>query len=362
MGKDYYKILGIAKGATDDDIKKAYRKMALKFHPDKNKSPGAEEKFKEIAEAYDVLSDPNKRQIFDQYGEEGLKGAGGPGPNMSGGGQGGSYTYTFQGDPREMFQMFFGGDGADPFGGSGGLGGMFSMFGGGGGGGNTRIFTTRRMAGGDDMMDFDDGGGNDIYASFGGHHTRRGQQRQDPPVVHDLPVSLEDLLHGITKKMKITRRVASADGQSVQSEDKIVSIDIKPGWKAGTKITFEREGDQLPGKIPADVVFVIRDKPHQLLTRDGSDVKYRAKIGLREALVGTVVNVPTIDGRKIPLKMTDAVIKPGTVRRIYGEGLPLPKQPTKRGDLVVEFDIEFPDHLSPSVRNKIADLLPARRT
>lgn len=296
MGKDYYKILGVSKGASDDEIKKAYRKMALKFHPDKNKSPGAEEKFKEIAEAYDVLSDANKRQIFDQYGEEGLKGGvGGPGPNMSAGGgmpgQGGTYTYTFQGDPREMFRMFFGDDGADPLGGgsAGGMGGIFSMFGGGNGGsGGPRIFTTtsRKMGGGgvDNMMDFEDSDdGTNIYRSGGfGGGVRRGQKRQDPAIVHDLPVSLEDLLHGVTKKMKITRRVASADGQSIQTEDKIVSIDVKPGWKAGTRITFEREGDQLPGMIPADVVFVIRDKPHPQFKRDGADVKYCAKIGLRE--------------------------------------------------------------------------------
>ena len=74
MGKDYYKSLGLSRGASEEDIKKAYKKMALKFHPDKNKTPGAEEKFKEIAEAYEVLSDPKKRQVFDQYGEEGLKG------------------------------------------------------------------------------------------------------------------------------------------------------------------------------------------------------------------------------------------------------------------------------------------------
>lgn len=74
MGKDYYKTLGIQKGATDDDIKKAYRKLALKFHPDKNKSPGAEDRFKEIAEAYEVLSDKKKREVYDRYGEEGLKG------------------------------------------------------------------------------------------------------------------------------------------------------------------------------------------------------------------------------------------------------------------------------------------------
>ena len=98
MGKDYYKILGIAKNASEDDIKKAYRKLALKYHPDKNKSSGAEEKFKEIAEAYEVLSDKKKRDIYDQVGEEGLKGgvpgggSGGSGPTGAPGG--GTYTYT----------------------------------------------------------------------------------------------------------------------------------------------------------------------------------------------------------------------------------------------------------------------------
>uniref|UniRef100_A0A915HWC6 J domain-containing protein n=1 Tax=Romanomermis culicivorax TaxID=13658 RepID=A0A915HWC6_ROMCU len=115
MGKDYYKILDVPRSANDDDIKKAYRKMALKYHPDKNKSPGAEEKFKEIAEAYDVLSDSKKKSIYDKFGEEGLKGGveGGPGGGASGGPGAGGYHYTFTGDPREIFSQFFGGQ--DPF-------------------------------------------------------------------------------------------------------------------------------------------------------------------------------------------------------------------------------------------------------
>lgn len=101
MGKDFYKILGIQKGANDDEIKKAYRKLALKYHPDKNKSAGAEERFKEIAEAYEVLSDKKKRDIYDQYGEDGLHG-GAPGGGSTGeGGQ--QFTYEFHGDPRATF-------------------------------------------------------------------------------------------------------------------------------------------------------------------------------------------------------------------------------------------------------------------
>lgn len=100
MGKDFYKILGIQKGSNDDEIKKAYRKLALKYHPDKNKSAGAEERFKEIAEAYEVLSDKKKRDIYDQYGEEGLHGGI---PNTGGSESGQNFTYEFHGDPRATF-------------------------------------------------------------------------------------------------------------------------------------------------------------------------------------------------------------------------------------------------------------------
>lgn len=127
MGKDYYKILGIAKGASDDEIKKAYRKMALKFHPDKNKEPGAENKFKEVAEAYDVLSDAKKKEIYDKYGEEGLKADGMPGGPPGGAHGPGGFHYTFQGDPMRMFAQAFGG------------GNMFTDFGMGGGGGGPEV-------------------------------------------------------------------------------------------------------------------------------------------------------------------------------------------------------------------------------
>lgn len=357
MGKDYYKILGVAKSATDDEIKKAYRKMALKFHPDKNKSPGAEEKFKEVAEAYDVLSDPEKRRTFDQFGEEGLKGGAAAGGAPGGPSGGSGYTsYTFEGDPREMFRMFFGDGGDDdPFGGM--MGGMFSGM---NGGGTSKVFFSRSGMGGPEQMDVDD----DPFGGFtrsrvGGSFRQPRQKRQDPTITRDLPVSLEDVLRGTTKKMKITRKVVSDD---VRSEEKILSIDVRPGWKAGTRITFSREGDQVPGSIPADVVFIVRDKPHRQFERSGSDVKYRAKIGLREALLGSTVCVPTLSGRTIPLEMGDSVVHPGMVRRIRGEGLPYPKQPAKRGDLIVEFEVQFPSRLSQNVRNKLADLLPPQQT
>ncbi|XP_012863398.1 dnaJ homolog subfamily B member 1 [Echinops telfairi] len=204
MGKDYYQTLGLARGASDEEIKRAYRRQALRYHPDKNKEPGAEEKFKEIAEAYDVLSDPRKREIFDRYGEE---------------------------------------------------------------------------------------------------------------------------------------------------------VEVKRGWKEGTKITFPKEGDQTSSNIPADIVFVLKDKPHNIFKRDGSDVVYPARVSLREALCGCTVNVPTLDGRTIPVVFKD-VIRPGMRRKVPGEGLPLPKTPEKRGDLIIEFEVIFPERIPQTSRTVLEQVLP----
>jgi DnaJ-class molecular chaperone len=355
MGKDYYKILGVAKGASDDDLKKAYRKMALKYHPDKNKSPGAEEKFKEIAEAYDVLSDPKKKEIFDKFGEEGLKGGvpgggSGGGFSTSGGGPGGTYHYTFQGDPHETFRMFFGDD--NPFN---------HFFGGTGGGGMRPGMFQFGGSGGDDMEIDDDPfahfGRAGPSQGFGGRGGMNMRKRQDPPVVKDLQVSLEEVLSGCIKKLKITRKVLNPDGQSVRMEDKILQIDIKPGWKSGTKITFPKEGDQTPNNVPADIVFIIKDKPHPTFSRDGQDIRYKARISLRDALCGATIQVPTLSGRKIPLNLSD-VVKPGSTRRIQGEGLPYAKQPLKKGDLIIEFDITFPDKISQSTKEILRDCIP----
>lgn len=321
--------------------------MALKYHPDKNKSPGAEEKFKEIAEAYDVLSDSKKKEVYDKFGEEGLKGGmGGGGGGGGGPGPGGNFTYSFHGDPHETFRMFFGDE--NPF-------QSFFSFGGGPG---RSMFTT---GGAHDDMEIDDDPfaqfGRGGFSSFGRPGGHGGRKQQDEPIVKDLMVSLEDIFKGCTKKLRISRKRVNPDG-TVANEEKILTIDVKPGWKAGTKITFPREGDQTPNNIPADIVFVIKDKPHSLFVREGSDIRYKAKIALKDALCGGTIRVPTIDGRKIPLNLTD-VIKPGSTRKIQGEGLPFPKQPSRRGDLIVEFDVKFPDNLSQSVKTYIKDNFPS---
>lgn len=209
MGKDYYKILGISKGASDDEIKKSYRKLALKYHPDKNKAAGAEERFKEVAEAYEVLSDKKKREIYDSCGEEGLKNGMG-----SHSGVGGQNSYTYHGDPRATFAQFFGS--SSPF------QAFFDMNGGG-----TNGFFERDMD--VDMDPFSGlglGSGRPGAGAFRSHSFNfhgspgRKDKTQDPPIEHDLYVSLEDIARGCVKKMKISRRVVQSDGSS-RKEDKV---------------------------------------------------------------------------------------------------------------------------------------------
>ena len=341
MGKDYYKILNVPKSATAEECKKAYRKLALKFHPDKNKSLGAEEKFKEISEAYEVLSDPEKREIYDKYGEEGMKGSPAPnadGPNF-GPGFHRTYVYT-SGDPRDTFTRAFGDEDifADLIGGLGG----FSFF----GQGNQKDGPTRSRK-------------DDMFNHFGGGmpSTKKQKTMKDPPLQKDLFVSLEDLMNGCTKKMKISRKIFSADGSS-SAEDKILPVMVKPGWKAGTKVTFAKEGDQKPGVIPADVVFTIRDKPHPKFSRDSkNNLVHSVKISLRDALTGSSVDVPTLEGQTVSLRL-DEIVQPDSVRCIPGKGLPLPKNPDKRGDLLIKFEIQCPTTLTDAEKDVLRDILP----
>jgi len=337
MGKDYYAILGVSKTATDADLKKAYRKLALKYHPDKNQAPGAEEKFKSISEAYEVLSDEKKRRIYDQVGEEGLKNGGGVGPQGGGGGNGG-YSTSFGGnggggqsfrftssDPNDIFASFFGGSGMGGGGGFGGFGGL------GGFGG-----------GGVEDMDVD-------YDQLGGGKRSR---QQDPPVTKDVFVSLENLLEGCEKKMKITRKIYKEDG-SHTTEEKILKIAVKPGWKEGTKITFTEEGDRIPGKKPADIVFVVKEKPHAAFKRDGANLKYTHTLPLKDALCGTVFTVPTLKGTKVKVDCSRDVLKPNQTKRLQGYGLPFSKSPKMKGDIIVDFNIIFPETLSESSKKTL---------
>eukprot|EP00475_Leptophrys_vorax_P029742 TRINITY_DN4392_c0_g1_i1.p1 TRINITY_DN4392_c0_g1~~TRINITY_DN4392_c0_g1_i1.p1 ORF type:complete len:324 (+),score=82.14 TRINITY_DN4392_c0_g1_i1:1869-2840(+) len=323
MGKDYYKILGLSKDASDADIKKAYKKLAMKWHPDKNleNKEEANLRFQEIAEAYEVLSDEEKRKIYDSYGEEGLK-QGTPDGNFQGG-------YHFSGDASKIFEAFFGGAGGDPFG----------MFGDCGGAGGFRSFRMGGMPSGMGGMHFGD------------------MMGQAQPEAHPIYVTLEELFTGITKKMKVTRQ--RFVGRSRQEDQVVLEVEVKPGWKSNTKVTFEGEGDQLqPGAPPGDLVFVIQEKPHPVFQRKGNNLIYKATVTLKEALVGAVVKVPTLDGRKLKITAPDDVIVyPGYEMPVEGKGMPLSKNPSVRGDLIVVFDVQFPRQLTEDQRKQLDQIL-----
>jgi DnaJ family protein B protein 13 len=139
--------------------------------------------------------------------------------------------------------------------------------------------------------------------------------------------------------------VLNDDGHTVSTRDKILTVKVKSGWKQGTRITFPKEGDQGPSNIPADVVFVVQYLEHPRFVREGNDLVHTADITLVESLCGCIVELLTLDGRKLSIPVND-VITPGFAKTVPNEGMPLTKQAGQRGNLVLRFNIEFPRNLS----------------
>ncbi|XP_050309281.1 dnaJ homolog subfamily B member 13-like [Anthonomus grandis grandis] len=304
MGVDYYGVLQISRTSTDLEVKKAYRNLALEFNVERNQDPNAHQVFTLIGEAYDVLSNPLRRAVFDQYGEEGLK-RGVPTQN--------EYIpgYHYHGDPMKTYREFFG--------------------------------TCSPYA---DLLDV-------LKDPPRLCKTVTGIQvcKKQPPIKHPLQLTLHEVFFGGVKKMKIHRLVFVNDERTVtEVREKILTIPIKPGMQAGTEIIFPNEGDQNPASIPADVIFITEDRPHELFVRRNDDLILTTTISLEDALVGTVVTVHTIDHRIMRIPITD-VVNPDFEKVVEREGLPILDQYPEKGNLILRFHIEFPTYLPRSCKD-----------
>jgi len=358
--RDYYDVLGVAKSADKDAIKKAYRKLALKYHPDKN--PGdssAEEKFKEASEAYEVLSDDQKRSTYDRFGHAGLGGAAG----------GGAYGQ----DLNDIFSRF-----SDIFGGGGGFEDMF------GGGGGRRRSRPRGTPGSDLRM--------------------------------RMPLSLEEISAGVKKKIKlkrfeacstcggngaaddtsfqtcptctgsgevrrqvgggffsqivvstcptcsgegriVTKACPACEGEGRQQNETTLDLDIPAGVREGMALTLRGNGNAgKRGGPNGDLIVEVEEKPHELFERDGDNILYELVVSLPDAALGTSVEVPTLSS-KVRFKV-DAGTQSGKMVRLRGKGIPdLNSQ--RRGDQIVHINVWTPTKLSSEEKKLLEKLRSA---
>jgi molecular chaperone DnaJ len=359
--RDYYEVLGVARDVSADDLKKAYRKLAVKYHPDKN--PGdkqAEENFKELGEAYDVLSDADKRSAYDRYGHAAFAQGGG-----GGGARGGH-------DPFDIFREVFGGGG----GGAGGMGGIFEQFFGGGGGG-------------------------------GGRGEKESRQRGSD-LRYDMQITLEEAATGVEKEIEVTKleSCAGCRGSGAESGSKVVSCQTCGGRGQvvssrgffqvsqtcprcrGTGQTVERpctkcrgegrteQNSRIKFKIPAgvddgskmriagngeagirggargDLYVVIHVKEHELFERDGDSLYCEVPVNFTTATLGGDITIPTLEGG-MPLKVP-AGTQSGSVFKVRGKGMPS-MNGSGRGDILARLVIAVPQKLTSEQRKKLEE-------
>lgn len=346
--RDYYEVLGVERSASEEALKKAYRKLAIKYHPDKN--PGdqeAEEKFKEIAEAYDVLSDPQKRQRYDQFGHAGV----GSSAASGGGGFGGMSM-------EDIFSRF-----GDIFGGHFG-GGGFGGFGGFGGG-------RQRKRGGDlrarvrlTLEEIDQGVEKKLKVKKLVHcskcHGERTTERDGKATCstcagHGVVMQVQNTLFGQMQTQsvcptcngsgeQITKPCSQCHGQGVEQGEELVTFKIPAGVAEGMQLTVQGQGHAAPeGGINGDLLVIIQEEEDPKLIRNGNDLIYNLLISIADAALGTQVEVPTVGGR------ARVTIEPGTqsgkILRLRGKGLPEVNY-NRRGDLLVNVNVYTPETLT----------------
>ena len=353
--RDYYEVLGVSKSASKDEVKKAYRKMAIKFHPDKN--PGdstSEEKFKEAAEAYEVLSDDNKRARYDQYGHAGVNGGSG---GFGGGGMTMEDIFSQFGD---IFGGHFGGFGS--FGGSRGGGRRVNK------GSDLRVkvkLNLKEIANGVEKKlkvnkyvgcKSCSGSGAENGSSYSTCSTCRGSgyvTRVTNTLLGQMQTTSPCPTCNGEGKM-ITDRCTSCSGEGVVRDAEVITIQIPAGVAEGMQMSVSGKGNAARrGGISGDLLVLIEEEKNPDLIRDGNDLIYNLYISFPDAALGAPVEIPTVDG-KVKIKVEPGT-QPGKVLRLRGKGIP-DVNGYGKGDLLVSINIWVPKNLSKDEKTTIEKL------
>jgi len=347
----YYDLLEVQPDASESDLKKAYRKKALRLHPDKGGDP---ELFKEVTHAYEVLSDSQKRSIYDTRGEAGLSESGGMGGM----------------DPQDLFSQLFGGGG---------------FFGGGGGSRNqgprkskdlvhrvhvsledlykgktTKLALTRNVI----CPKCDGKGGKEGAVRPCNPCQGRGVRvtlRQMGPMIQQLQQPCDEC-SGTGEIINHRDKCKTCNARKVVSEKKMLEVHIDKGMKGGQTISFSGESDQAPGVIPGDVVIVIEEKPHERFKRsDNNNLVTDVEIDLLMALGGGQFTIRHLDERALVVSITPGeIVKQDDMKVIRGQGMPSQRH-HEMGDLYLKMSIKWPEHIDPSKIHLLEQVLPPRK-
>ncbi len=352
--RDYYEILGLSKGAGEEDIKKAYRKLAIKYHPDKNPDDkSAEEKFKEAAEAYEVLSSPEKRQRYDQFGHAGVGGAAG------GGGFGGGMNME---DIFSQFGDIFGGGGFGGFGGGGRSGGRRVMR-----GSNLRVKVKMNL------KEVAKGVEKKLKVNkFVSCHTCKGSGAKSGQLEvcrlcngSGVQVRTQQTFLGAMQTQTtcsgcngegktVKDKCKTCNGDGIVREEEVISINIPAGVAEGMQLSVSGKGNAAPrGGINGDLLVLIEEEEDPELKRDGNNLFYDSYVNFVDAALGTSIEVPLVEG-KAKIKVEPGT-QSGKVLRLKGKGLP-DVNSYGTGDLLVNINVWTPQNLSAEEKKTLEGL------
>ncbi|RLN48753.1 hypothetical protein BBJ29_006307 [Phytophthora kernoviae] len=334
---DFYETLGITMEASEAQIKKAYRKLSLKYHPDKNKgNEEAESRFHEISRAYEVLSDSQKRQVYDLEGFAGLE-----------------RDEQSAGRPASPFDAFFGGGGGKQRGPDAAV--------------DVPVTLEELYNGAQKQAQFArnvicrkcrgtgaKGGKTTTCKKCGGTGHVLVEQKMGP----GFTVQMQQPCPKCGGRGKTFKEACPfCHGHKVVKEDKVLTAEVERGMPSTHQIVFERESEQRPGMVPGDVIFRLHQVPHDRFRRAGDDLHYDLEISLEEALLGYSKPMKHLDDRKVMLT-NSRVTTPFEVRIVHSEGMPVHNYPSQLGNLHVHHQIRFPTKLSAQQKKLVDQLLP----